>query len=87
MLHLLQFSYHVCPMPVNHQDCIRTMRQQLATVLEHSPPLTSLLQKELDRIYQTGVQKYLHDLQIGQYLPATCPFTLAQLLDHDFLLA
>jgi hypothetical protein len=85
LLHLMQFSHDICSVSHHHDECIRTLRHQLATLLAHSPSLTSLLHTELEGIYQQGVQHYLHALDRGHYLPVTCPFTLAQLLDPDFL--
>ena len=85
LLHLMQLSHHICPRPHHHQECMTTLRTQLATALAHSPHLADMLHQDLDRLYQMGVQHYMHALQRGQYLPATCPFTLAQLLDPDFV--
>ena len=84
IMHLMQLSHHVCTIPNNHHDCIIEIRKHLEISIKHSPHLARMLYNDIDIIYQNGVQKYLQDLNIGHYLPSTCPFTTAQLLDKDF---
>lgn len=61
-------------------------RRQLALVLADSPSLYNVARDELDSIYKDAVEDAVAQTRLGaKQFPSECPYTLAQILDVEFL--
>ena len=85
VLHLLKWRYQPSHRGVSWRLSIRNARRRIGIILSDSPSLRptlpglvaeEFLAARIDAIDETG-------LPTGAF-PATCPFTLSQLLDTDF---
>lgn len=70
----------------NWQSGIQGWRSALRDVLENSPSLSSYPGKVIEEIYGRARQKASEETTVYLHLfPETCPYTLEQILDADFL--
>ncbi|WP_151193625.1 DUF29 domain-containing protein [Cysteiniphilum sp. JM-1] len=86
--HLLKWEYQESQRSTSWQGTIREQRNSIEDVLEDSPSLYRLLEGLMteDKLYARAVN--LAALETGiakKAFPEHCPYTVAQLLNHDFL--
>ncbi|GGG05759.1 MULTISPECIES: DUF29 domain-containing protein [Cysteiniphilum] len=86
--HLLKWEYQESQRSTSWQGTIREQRNSIEDVLEDSPSLYRLLEGLMteDKLYARAVN--LTALETGiakKAFPEHCPYTVAQLLNHDFL--
>jgi hypothetical protein len=63
-----------------------TQRTRIEAVLRDSPSLRPRIVSELARNYGVAVERLAAETRLApQTLPATCPWSAAQLLDSSFL--
>ncbi|WP_440682451.1 DUF29 domain-containing protein [Cysteiniphilum halobium] len=86
--HLLKWEYQESQRSTGWQGTIREQRNSIEDVLEDSPSLYRLLEGLMteDKLYARAVN--LAALETGiakKAFPEHCPYTVTQLLNHDFL--
>lgn len=87
LLHLLKYDFQAerrgksWLLTINHQ------RTAIEGLLEQSPSLSGLLTDEtLQRVYGKAVRDAVIETELERHLfPLACPYTLAQILDDDWL--
>jgi hypothetical protein len=71
---------------VQSPDLYDAQRRGIETLVEQSPSLASRLSGDLARNYARALKRALLDTNLpAQTFPPQCPFSLAQVLDEDFL--
>lgn len=89
LMHLLKWKYQPTELPYRGQSWLSTIveqRSQLESLLEDSPSLRSLLQDEWAIVYQRAVRDACKETGLAPTIfPDTCPFTIADILNPDFL--
>lgn len=85
LAHLLKWSCQPARRGRSWKATIRVQRRELLRLLADMPSLKNHLHRNLAEIYSTGIERAISetDLPDGAF-PATCPFTLEQILDPDF---
>ena len=86
-MHLLKWVYQPQGRQMGHswQSSILHVRDEIALVLERSPGLQQQMPAHLTKRYPAA--RRLASVETGLPLttfPAACPWTLEQLLGHDF---
>ena len=85
LLHLLKWQFQPSGQSPSWQASIVTNRDGIAGLIEESPSLVSYPAAALERAYRKAPQ--LAALETGLPLsafPASCPYTVAQVLDEGF---
>ncbi|WHN64882.1 DUF29 domain-containing protein [Cysteiniphilum sp. QT6929] len=86
--HLLKWEYQESQRSTSWQGTIREQRNSIEDVLEDSPSLYRLLEGLMteDKLYARAVNLAALETEIAKKaFPEHCPYTVAQLLNHDFL--
>jgi hypothetical protein len=82
--HLLKWRLQPAGRGRSWLGTIRTQRMELAVTLDESPSLRRRLPEALGTAYALA-REGAQDETGHEDLPPTCPFTLAQVLDPDYL--
>jgi hypothetical protein len=86
-MHLLKWRYQPERRQTGHswESSIINARSEIATLLDENPGLRSLLEDFLNKAYPTArrLARAQTRLPLSTF-PATCPWTLEQVLDDDF---
>lgn len=86
LLHLLKWRYQAPLRTPSWRFTIRDQREEVAEVLAESPSLRGRRRAELDRVYPRARKGAAEETGLPlQTFPASCPFTLEQVEDGDFL--
>ena len=87
LLHLLKWQYQPTMRQTGHswETSIRNYRREARYLLEDNPGMRPHVPEILTRAYHDGREDASDEtrLPIGTF-PDTCPWTLAQILAHDF---
>ena len=84
--HLLKWQYQPNYRSHSWQATIREQRRRLRRLLEANPSLQPYLPEALQAGYEDGVDLAIQETNLPEEtFPATCPYTLDQALDADFL--
>ena len=85
LAHLLQWSCQPPRRGRSWKATIRVQRTALLRLLADMPSLRNHLRRNLAAIYPTGIERAISKTDLpDDAFPATCPFTLDQILDPDF---
>lgn len=84
--HLLKWKFQPdYPHRKSWRATIREQRRQIQRLLARNPSLKATLAEAVADAYQTGVNIVVAQTPLDDdALPATCPFTVDQILDADF---
>lgn len=86
LMHLLKWQYHGSKRSHSWLSTIRKQRLQLSLLLEDSPSLKPLLEKEFEQWYQYAKKEAARETNLSlDTFPTSCPLTLEMVLDSDFL--
>ena len=86
--HLLKWEYQESQRSSSQQGTIREQRNSIEDVLEDSPSLYRLIEGLMteDRLYIRAVNIAALETGIARKaFPEHCPYSVTQLMDHDFL--
>jgi Domain of unknown function DUF29 len=86
IMHLLKWSYQPAFRSRSWSSTIAEQRKQVLSLVDESPSLGSLLNRELATIYATALVKASSDTGLAEdSFPTECPYTPEQILSEDFL--
>jgi hypothetical protein len=85
LMHLIKWQIQPDHRGGSWQSTINVQRGRLLRVLRDSPSLRRALENELPNAYESGKQSAFLETRSRPTLPATCPFTIEQILDPSFL--
>lgn len=87
MMHLLKYQFQSARRSRSWLSTIEEQRQQLSLVFRDSPSLLKSYAPEIfQESYRYARRKASAETHLGlEAFPETCPYTLAQVLDEDFL--
>ena len=86
LLHLLKWQLQPNRRSAGWRNTIKLQRMRIARRLKESPSLKPVLSANLAEAYQAGRLMALRETGLLEAsFPSSCPFTLAQLLDSEFL--
>jgi len=80
--HLLKWEFQTALRSGSWRGSVVEARDQVARLVQESPSLRDYPAKVLAEAYPSGRRKA--EAETGLDLPATCPWTIEQLLDHGF---
>ena len=84
--HLLKLEYSSATEPRRLRQSIRDQRDELE--LRLTPSLRNLVRSTLETRYELARRRAAEDLsehdEIAEDLPSSCPYTLEQILQHDW---
>jgi len=86
IFHLLKWKQQPRKRSGSWEATILAQRAELEGLLEESPSLRSMLEELVGRVYAKAVRQAAAEtrLAVGSF-PRKCPFSVAQILDEDFL--
>lgn len=86
LCHLLKWQFQPARRGQSWQRTIRDQREEIADVLAQMPSLKPLLEDEkwLAHAFNNAVRLAAEQTGLEEF-PATCPWTIKQILDPDFL--
>lgn len=85
LLHLLKWSRQTQRRSGSWRDSIDSARDVIADLLDDSPSLRSSLPEFIERQYPRARRSAANQTSLVETdFPPRCPFTLAQILDHEF---
>lgn len=85
LLHLLKWSRQTQQRSGNWRDSIDSTRDALTDLLDDSPSLRPSLPEFVERQYPRARRSAANQTSLIETdFPPYCPFTLAQILDHEF---
>ena len=82
--HLLKYRFQPLERSQSWSLTIRTQRDELEAVLQDSPSLRRLLPEMMAQAHRHGRARALEETGLLS-LPTECPFSVTQILDHDWL--
>ena len=86
LAHLLQWRLQPERRSPSWEETIDTQRVEIADLLQDMPSLRNALPGALPQIYLHAARRALKETQLPRSaLPNTCPLTLDQILDAEFL--
>lgn len=86
--HLLKWQFQPSQRSNSWQATLCEQRDQTALLLNENPSLKPYLTEALDLAYRSGRNLAVKETNLPyETFPATCPYSLPQILDPDFLLA
>jgi hypothetical protein len=86
LLHLLKWRYQPAKRSGSWQSTLIGQREDIRSELEDSPSLQSYPASQLSRAYATARLKASAETKLPlETFPETCPFTIEEILDPDFL--
>lgn len=84
--HLLKWQYQPNYRSPSWQATIREQRRRLRRLLEANPTLQPYLPEALQAGYEDGIDLAIQETNLPEEtFPTTCPYTLDQALDAEFL--
>lgn len=84
--HLLKWQYQSTLRSGSWRNTIDEQRHRIADLLQDSPSLKSYPQEVLAESYSRGRKAAMNETQLPQsQFPVECPYTIAQILDTEFL--
>jgi len=85
LLHLLKWDRQPKKRSTSWISTIDTQRDELEGVLEQSPSLRRTLQVAVTKMYPAAVRRASRETGLAKSaFPPECPYSLDQILDHDF---
>lgn len=85
LMHLLKWRYQPALRGKSWQATIKEQRRQVARLLKDSPSLKQDLPSILLEVYEDAVLLAVAETHLDETaFPAACPFTVEQVLDHDY---
>ena len=86
LAHLLKWQLQPDKRSPSWQTTIVTQRLEIEALLGQSPSLRPKLSSELAKNYSGAVKRTMPESRLSKdEFPRQCPFTVAQILDEDFL--
>jgi hypothetical protein len=86
MAHLLKWQFQVVKRSKSWKNTISIQRIDILELLQESPSLKYEIQEKIEMAYEKAKLSAEDETGIDQNdFPKTCPFTLEQLLNKDFL--
>jgi hypothetical protein len=86
LAHLLKWKYQPRRRSASWRSTLVAQRLEIDAVLQDSPSLRRRMQENLSRTYQGAVRRAAAETGLAQAtFPRSCPFSLEQVLDVDFL--
>lgn len=84
--HLLKWQFQPEKRSNSWLGTIREQRVQIKLLLQDSPSLKPYLNEVFPDVYELGLALAIRETQLGeQIFPETCPYTLDETLNPDFL--
>lgn len=84
--HLLKWQYQPNYRSRSWQATIREQRRRILRLLEGSPSLQPFLPEALELGFEDGIDLAIQETNLPEEtFPTTCPYTLDQALDAEFL--
>lgn len=84
--HLLKWQYQPNFRSRSWQATIREQRRRILRLLEGSPSLQPFLPEALELGFEDGIDLAIQETNLSEEtFPTTCPYTLDQALDAEFL--
>ena len=84
--HLLKWQYQAEKQSNSWRSTIREQRRRIIQHLEENPSLQPYLSEAFQLSYEDGVDLAIQETNLPEEtFPMTCPFTLEQTLDAEFL--
>jgi uncharacterized protein YyaL (SSP411 family) len=84
--HLLKWRLQPERRSASWESTIVTQRLEIEALLRHSPSLRRTLALELADNYARAIRRAIPETRLPKnQFPSECPFTLAQILDQDYL--
>lgn len=84
--HLLKWQFQPEQPSRSWQATIREQRRKINDLMQESPSLPSSIADILSTAYEDGIDLAVQDTNLpDEIFPATCPYTLEQMLDRAFL--
>ncbi|MGI0482128.1 DUF29 domain-containing protein [Geminocystis sp. CENA526] len=85
IMHLLKYKYQTDKRSKSWLQIIIEQRRQLEDLLTYNPSLKSHLLEVMDKCYQDARKDGSKETSLPlQTFPLTSPFSIEQILDHDF---
>jgi len=86
LVHLLKWQLQPQKRTASWQRSLLTQRSKIDVLLQDSPSLRPRLPDDLPRNYERAVRRAAFETRLSaDKFPSRCPFTVAQILDADFL--
>ena|SRR2546426_4958321 len=86
LVHLLKWKLQPQKRTTSWQTTLLTQRSKIDVLVRDSPSLRAKLPDELPRNYAHAVKRAALETALrADEFPTRCPFTVAQILDEDFL--
>jgi hypothetical protein len=86
LVHLLKFQFQPTKRSPSWRRTIRTQRQEIDLVLRSAPSLTDYVRECLPEVYPKALADTADETGLPEAtFPATCPYSLDQVLDERFL--
>ncbi|WP_138499040.1 DUF29 domain-containing protein [Nostoc sp. PA-18-2419] len=84
--HLLKWQYQSSLQSGSWQNTIDEQRNRITDLLQESPSLKSYLEEVLAQSYNRGLKAASNETKLPvNTFPAECPYSIAQVLDAEFL--
>ena len=84
VMHLLKWQFQPNLRSRSWQLTVKEQRLRLETLLQENPSLKSSLDNALEKIYPLATLSAEKETGLSSF-PATCPYTLTELLSPEFL--
>jgi hypothetical protein len=85
LLHLIKWRFQAAKRAASWEASIRVQRNRLADHLDDNPSLKPLLPTALSAAYRDAVLEAVAETALPQStFPATCPWSIEQVMDADF---
>lgn len=86
LAHLLKWRFQPDRRSPSWEDTIDAQRTDIADLLDDMPSLRAALAASLPAIYMAAVRRAASETKLTRTaFPGACPFTLAEILDPEFL--
>lgn len=86
LMHLLKWKFQPARRSRSWQNTIYDQREELTDLLEDNPSLKARLNETLIKAYQKAVREAVNETGLDEKsFPATCEWTLTQIMTEEFL--
>jgi hypothetical protein len=86
LTHLLKWSFQTDRQCRSWQNTIREQRKQVKNLLKENPSLKSKIQEDFQDAYEEGAKEAVQEMGLFKSpFPQSCPYTLEQCLNDEFL--
>ena len=86
LMHLLKWEYQPILRTNSWRLTIHNCREEIQTLIEESPSLTGLPEKQIDIVYPKAVRSAVVETGLAaSTFPSTCPYKIDQILAHEWL--